>query len=148
MVKRSIFILFTSIFLLGACAKSPIAPGLNALKGENIRTAVSYLGYPDSTQEVLGDTVYIWEHKGTSTDVYPITDYDTSDFEVNGQRGRIENRNTSYVSEVYSYSCVIKMAIDERDIIKDARAQSTGGGCRLYNSAFQRIVEDYNIPLE
>lgn len=135
------------ILLICACA-SPVGPGLQTLEGKNIRAAIDYLGYPDRTQEMLGDTLYIWRSGGTYTDTYPITSYDEGHFEVDGKRGRYDTQNTTYVQETYTYSCTIKMAVNEADIIKHTQAISTGGGCSRYNEAFRQVLEDYNIPLE
>ena len=136
-----------SVLILSGCA-SPVGPGLQTLEGKNIRTAINYLGYPDREQQVLGDTIYIWRTGGTYTDIYPITDVDRGEFEVNGRRGRYDHETTSYVSEVYTYSCTLKMAVNENDIIKHTQAISTGGGCSRYNSAFNQLLEDYNISAE
>lgn len=138
--------LFT--LLLGACAPSPIGPGLQALKGQNIRTAINYLGYPDQKQEIVGDTVYIWSERGGYTSTYPITDYDRGEFEVNGQRGTYTNTTRNYVSEYNTYSCKIKIATDDRNMIKSTQASSSGGGCYVYEPAFEKVLLDFGIPLE
>jgi hypothetical protein len=132
--------------LIGACAPSPVGPGLQALKGQDIRTAINYLGYPDRKQTIVGDTVYIWMENGSYTSTYPITDYDEGEFEINGQRGTYSHRNRSYVSEFNTYSCKIKVATDDRDIIKSAQATSSQNGCSAYNAAFEQILYDLGQP--
>ena len=147
---RSLLFLLPLMFVLSACASKPsaIGPGLQVLEGKDIRTAIEYLGYPDDKQEIIGDTVYSWGVRGTYTDVYPITDFDRGDFEVNGQRGTFETRNTSYISEVNSYSCVIRMATGEDNVIKTTQARSIGKGCSYYNDTFEALLFDFGISLE
>ncbi len=136
------------VILLGACAPSPVGPGLQALKGQDIRTAINYQGYPDNKQTIVGNTVYTWSENGGYTNTYPVTDYDRGEFEVNGKRGTYTNSTTNYVSEYNSYSCKIKLATDERDIIKTAQASSSGGGCYVFEPAFKQMLDDFGIPLE
>ena len=150
MAKLFIFSALVGCLFLSACASkpSPVGPGLQALKGKDIRTAIKYLGYPDDQKEIVGDNVYTWASSGTYTDVYPITDYDRGDFEVDGKRGTFETRNTSYVSEVNSYSCVIRMAPGDDDIIKSTQGSSAGGGCSFYHRQFEQLLADFGISLE
>lgn len=134
--------------LLAACAPSPVGPGLEALKGQNIRTAINYLGYPDQKQTIVGDTVYTWSESGGYTSSYPITDYDYGEFEIDGRRGIYTNTTRNYVSEYNTYNCKIKIATDERDVIKSTQASSSGGGCHVYEPAFEKLLMDFGIPLE
>ena len=150
MAKLFTFSALAACLFFTACASkpSPVGPGLQALKGKDIRTAIEYLGYPDDKKEIIGDTVYTWASSGTYTDVYPITDFDRGRFEVDGKRGTFETRNTSYVSEVNSYSCVIRMATGDDDIIKSTQAASSSGGCSYYHGQFERLLTDFGISLE
>ena len=134
------------VILLSACAADPIGPGLQALQGRSIQTAIEYLGYPDNQQEIVGDTVYSWVDEGIYTDTYPITGTDYGRFEVDGRRGTYENRRQTYISEVNSYRCTIRAVTTEQDIIKHTEAKSVGQGCYRYRGAFRRIIEDFGIP--
>lgn len=147
MVKLSTFSIVAVCFLLVGCASkpSPIGPGLQVLEGKGIRTAIEYLGYPDNTQNVVGDNVYTWMTGGTYTDVYPISDHNHGHFDGYGKRGRYGHASQTYASEVKSYSCRIKMATGHDNVIKSTQALSSGGGCRVYNSAFEKILTDFGV---
>ena len=138
--KKALFLI--APILLGACAQSAVGPGLDALRGKNVRTAITYLGYPDEKQQIMGDTVYTWSEKGAYTNTYPITDRNTGEFEIDGRRGTYEQTTRSYVSEFNSYSCKIKLATGADNVIKSAQASSREGGCNVYQNAFKSMLQD------
>ena len=61
MIRIGVFA--TALFTLCSCATfGQMDQGLDALRGENIRTAFSVLGYPSRKEEFVGDTVYFWSN--------------------------------------------------------------------------------------
>jgi len=140
-----IFSRLLAVLLLSACASNPTGPALQTLEGKNIRIAIDYLGYPDDKQEILGDMVYSWIDEGTYTSTYPISGTDYGRFEIDGRRGTYENRRQTYVSEVSSFKCEIRMVTTDQDIIKHSELTSIGEGCYRYHGAFRKILDDYNV---
>lgn len=129
---KRIYLALLVLPILSACASSPVGPGLQALQGKNIRTAIDHLGYPDYEQEIVGDKVYTWSTREIVTDVYPVATH-------HGRRGG----GYRYVPDTYTYSCTIKIITDQNDVIKTSQAASRSGGCSTYNRAFDRILEQY-----
>lgn len=102
-----------AVLCLNSCYMFKIDENLHALYGQPIKTAFSVLGLPDSSLNIRGLTVYIWERSESYSYSVPKT------ADSYGHIGMTPfNFTTSYSTTKSDVSfCKIKIAANQRGII-------------------------------
>jgi hypothetical protein len=126
-MKKLLVIAFLG--LLCSCVAQNMNSGLTYLLGQDIRVAVSKIGYPNEKREMLGDRLYIWGVKNTETAIVPVLSGST-----NGYIGTvsINTTTTSMVPITNTYYCSIELAVDSNNRITHYEWRGNMGGCASY----------------
>jgi len=127
--------LLFSISISGCAAvRGKIESGLTELKGSNIESAVSILGYPARTKTFGDSTIYVWErtHEFEHQERYKNTSRTT---------GTVGHQNISLttsepVTEKTEFFCTIQIRTDQNDVILDHDIKGDLIGCLNYASKF------------
>jgi|GEM_PF-1305544 len=139
---------FSLVLLLGfssfltACAFNYIEGGLEELKGKPVKTAFNYLGFPDTKNSFEGSDVYVWGRSFQTTSFTPITSnsYGTA-YGSYGNWASYQGTTTTYVPQVNTYSCVIKIAA-EKGVIIQSSYEGSLGGCEAYGTALKPLYDE------
>lgn len=127
-------------FILSGCAFSTLDKGLPLLLGEPIERAVDVLGFPNSSMDMAGYKIYVWDNRYNST--IPIVTTNTAT--TTGSVGTIPvygttmSTNTNFVP--VTYQCQIKLSVDEYGKISRWEYSGNQGGCRYYANGIERII--------
>lgn len=121
--------------LLASCVGTQAQAGLNALLGENIKTAYSVIGYPSQKMVIDGDQIYIWGYQNSGTTMMRRTAQSTSYIGTT-----MVNTTTSYNEYVpFNDQIQIKLVTDKSGKIVDWSYQGNNGGLM----AFSRNLNKY-----
>ena len=142
-------VLTLGILVLSACTFQQMDKGLSYLQGQNIETAINYLGYPDNKQKILNDTVYTWGTNYNVSGTTPVTNYhygSANAYNTFGGSafGTYSGTSTTYVPTTFNYRCTLKIVTDEKGTIINSQYDGNQGGCSDYGQAlaeYSRAVE-------
>jgi len=116
-------------FILCGCATfEQMRRGLDALRGENIRTAYGILGYPSGKKDFGNETVYYWSTSGAYSYDMPITS------NTYGSVGTVPySASTTYYSQrTINYSCLVKIVANQYGTITTYSYYGNLVGCEPY----------------
>lgn len=116
---------FIGLLLTGCASFGDLERGLNALVDEDIDTAVSVLGYPDSKMDFKGQNIYIWSASRVGTVIMPSTAYTTG---YVGMTPYTAQTNYNQVSS-YQANCMLKISCDSSDRITTWQYEGSVSGC-------------------
>ena len=113
---------------------SMLKSDLPKLLGQDIKVAVTRIGYPDGQREMLGDTLYIWstDHEGLVPAVNTAATF-----------GSLAGLHFSGVATSVGvararYYCAIQLATNKDGSITHWQFQGNQGGCNVYAYALNR----------
>ena len=139
-MKKSIFALL-SIILVTACASKRLNEGLPHLVGYPISHAISFLGYPQSQQEIAGKKVYTWSNKRQVTTSRTVRTPISGTTYGMGGGTYYHGYATSEVPQTINYECTIRLIANQKDIVQKWDWSGNELGCRQYSTAAQRIKD-------
>jgi hypothetical protein len=132
---RTMF-LFISFLVVANCSTfDDMKKGLDHLNGQHIRTAISYLGYPNSQRVVAERKIYTWHNEDSGSYTVPNTNYNT---------GYIDGVPFNYTTTTnsthnYNYACTIDLIVDDNERIISWQYNGDAGGCRSYSNRLATI---------
>lgn len=129
------------ISILSGCATGKVEEGLHLLQGQKLKTAISYLGYPDNKLEVDGDTVYEWDYNNTFTGIQAVSQpYSGSIYGAGGSVG-YSGQTTAYVPQTIRHHCSIRLVTDKKSTIIGTAWKGNPAGCSDYADALEPLIE-------
>lgn len=139
---KQVMLSLLGISILSGCTTQKVAEGLHLLQGEKLKTAISYLGYPDSKLEVDGDIVYEWDYNNTFTGVQAVSQpFSGSVYGAGGYAG-YSGQTTAYVPQTYHHTCTIRLMTDKSSTIVGSAWKGNPAGCSTYADGMERLIED------
>lgn len=138
----SIMSICLAALLLAGCATEKVAEGVHLLQGEKLKTAIAYLGYPDSKLEVEGNTIYEWSYNHTSTGVQAISKPYYGTVYGAGGSASYSGQSTSYVPQTHRHHCTIRLMTDKRSTIIGSAWRGNESGCSDYADALEKLIEE------
>lgn len=122
-------LLVAMLALIGCTSFSVFDKELPKLVGQPIDVAVQKLGFPNSEQTIMGQKVYTWSTRQTGTSVVPTTSFTTA-YVGNTP---VSATTTSYTTQDYSMSCVLRLIVDDKGIIRRYSYDGNNGACFTYS---------------
>lgn len=119
---------------LAGCVDQAMNQGLGGLVGQNIRAAVSRLGYPDGKREMLGNTIYVWNTNRSI--ILPVPTSTTTTGYVGPLPVSGTTTGTAYIPQ--SYNCTLQIGTDQAGTIINYQWAGNTGGCARYANALKR----------
>jgi hypothetical protein len=105
--------------VLAGCATDRLQAELQTYVSTDIRDFIARMGYPDSTHDVLGDTVYVWTTNRAGA--IPVT---------------TANNGTTFVP--ISRRCTVQVITDGAGTIKLFTWEGNESGCKRYARRLRR----------
>jgi hypothetical protein len=134
------FLLIAILLTLANCAHSNFGENLQTLKGQNIDTAIHYLGLPDNKLTLDDKDLYIWGYQQNYVERSPISTYGGY-----GSNGPVIGGGivfgAPYGYDTYRYGCTVKILTNTNKIIEHIEHENTGSGCSKYNQKFPEKTE-------
>ena len=109
-----VFLLFVSFFLT-SCSDNPdsffrspsaIVGNLKSLEGQNIDSAISKMGLPESEQMIAGRKIYVWSDSGSVTTLQSQPLLDSSG-----------NFNNWVFANKKDFNCIVRAVVNADEII-------------------------------
>ena len=128
------------LILSVGCALQTLEDGLPYLVGKPIDSAVDVLGLPSSKMTIGKYTVYEWTNENSAT--IPMTMPSTSFTSGNLGTSSINTSTTSYSTSYIPVNnvCVIKLSVDDNEIINRWEFKGNQGGCQYYTDGIKRLM--------
>ena len=125
-------ILTSSLLALAGCATTTtnktMDTALSALVGRPVEAAYYQLGYPNGTQNMNGDTFYIWTTNRNV--VMPMVNSGTAYGNVGNTPFQVNSSVTGAVP--VNLNCTIRLIAGPDTIVKSWDYQGNAGGCQGY----------------
>ena len=131
MISRLFPFLLSTVVLVSmlSCVGTKVDAGLNALVGENVKTAFLVMGYPSKKLELGDETVYSWIYSHGGAMPMPRTAQSTS--YVGSQ---VITTTTSYNQMVpFDNYCEIKIVADKTGTVRTWEYDGNNGGLMAYS---------------
>lgn len=126
---------------LSACATQKVEEGVRLLQGQKLKTAISYLGYPDSKLEVDGTTIYEWGYNNTFSTVQAVSQPFSGNIYGAGGYTGYSGITTAYVPQTVRYHCAIRLMTDKKSVIVGSAWKGNPAGCSDYADALEPLIE-------
>lgn len=130
-----------SIIALSGCATQKVEEGVRFLHGQKLKTAISYLGYPNSKLEVEGTTIYEWGYNNTFSTMQAVSQPFSGNVYSAGGYAGYSGSTTSYVPQTVRHHCAIRLMTDKKSIIVGSAWKGNPAGCRDYADALEPFLE-------
>jgi hypothetical protein len=124
------------LVLTGCVGDGPkvLDAGLTSLIGQPIQTAYDRLGYPKGSQNMNGDTFYIWSTNRNV--VMPVYQTGTTTGSVGNTPFQVNTTMPGMIP--MNFNCTIRVITGSDNIVKSWDYQGTTGGCQGYVQALKR----------
>lgn len=136
-LKRKILQSAAATLVLTGCAADGMKvldAGLSSLVGLPIQSAYDRLGYPNGSQNMNGDTFYIWS---TNRNVVMPVYQPGSAYGSVGNTPFQVNTNTPGMMPM-NFNCSIRVIAGSDNVIKSWDYQGNAGGCQGYVQSLRR----------
>ncbi len=132
-----IFLLCAVALVISGCASTRLNEGLPYFLGQNVDYAISYLGYPQSQQQINDKTVYTWGHNRS------FTTHQTVYTPVYGNIGGTyySGQTASVVPQTHNYYCMIRLVANQSKVIEYWEWDGNEGGCSGYADAVSNMMD-------
>ena len=114
--------------LAGCVTPDQINAGARSFEGKSYKEAFAALGFPDQEQKIADHTVYIWSNRNAGSYTVPTTE--TATTYVGGQTVYTTVQGTK--TESYDWNCTLRLVVDPKGIVIEAKADGNIGGCQRY----------------
>ena len=125
MFKKAIFSLAIAALVSGCSTFSDIDEGIEVMRGKPINDLIDVLGFPASQQTVAGRRFVTWSTSHTTSGVTAVPNF--------------TGGPVTYAPTSNTYSCTIKVEIDEQDRILGHDLEGNIGGCQGYSRSIRNM---------
>lgn len=136
-LKRKILQSAAATLVLTGCAADGMKvldAGLSSLVGLPIQSAYDRLGYPNGSQNMNGDTFYVWSTNRNV--VMPVYQTGSAYGSVGNTPFQV-NTNTPGMMPM-NFNCSIRVITGSDNVIKSWDYQGNAGGCQGYVQSLRR----------
>jgi hypothetical protein len=124
------YVLLLALALAGCTSFSVLDREMPKLVGQPIDVAVQKLGFPNNEQTIMGQKVYTWNTSQSSFSVVPTTSVTTAYVGT----VPVQATTTSFTTEDSSLSCVLRLIVDDKGIIRRYTYTGNNGACFTYSN--------------
>lgn len=136
-LNRKILPSVAATLVLTGCAADGMKvldAGLSSLVGQPIQSAYERLGYPNGSQNMNGDTFYVWNTNRNV--VMPVYQTGSAYGSVGNTPFQV-NTNTPGMMPM-NFNCSIRVITGSDNVIKSWDYQGNAGGCQGYVQSLKR----------
>lgn len=123
--------------LVSGCVMTHLDEGLAQLVGKPIESAIDVLGFPNSTMQITGYTVYVWDSH--STGIAPVATTANTSGMVGGTYVSGTSSTSGFIALPGLYHCQIKLATDSEGIVRHQESYGNPGGCGRYKNKVSHL---------
>jgi hypothetical protein len=123
--------LLVALLVAGCSSTVVLDRELPKLVGQPVDVAVQKLGMPTSEQTIMGRKVYVWSNTEQDVSLAPA-------FGMTTMGGPRTAQTTALVPVATSGTCIVRLAVDDRGIIRSAEHQGDSDACYRWSNRLKR----------
>lgn len=138
-MRAKVFLVAIFSLLMSGCASvRGLEQGLPLLEGQHVEQAIAALGYPNDTQNVDDNIIYIWHYSYRAVSVMPVTT--STKGTVGGDA--VSTESTTYTTKSSQLSCTLRIITTPERIVKTSDFHGPPAPCSEYSD---RLIEYFRL---